>query len=258
MSYLEDLFKLDGKAGLVTGSARGIGLTLAESLAKAGVRVVLTDILEPELSAAAAKLKQDGLRVLEVSGDIGAPAFRSELMALVEEQFGRLDILVNNAGVTRPGDIFSYEDENWDRTYEINLKTPFELSRRAAMIMKKQNSGSIINLTSINAELAFPGNPAYVCFKGALKQLAKSLALDLGPYGIRVNNVGPGYMRTDMTRRSWQDEDRRRAIAGRTILGRWGEPADLVGAVLFLAGEASSYITGQDIYVDGGWLAKGL
>jgi NAD(P)-dependent dehydrogenase (short-subunit alcohol dehydrogenase family) len=124
--------------------------------------------------------------------------------------------------------------------------------------MKKQKSGVIINITSINAELAFPNNPAYVSSKGGLKQLTKSLALDLGKYGIRVNNIGPGYIRTDMTKKSWLNKSRRKKIEEKTMLGRWGVSEDLSGLVIFLSSDSSSYITGQDFYVDGGWLAKGL
>ncbi len=120
----------------------------------------------------------------------------------------------------------------------------------------KATGGSIINITSLNAELAFPDNPAYVAFKGGLKQLTKSLALDLGKYNIRVNNIGPGYMRTNMTKKGWANN--RKLIEDRTILGRWGTPDDLIGTAIFLLSSASSYITGQDIYVDGGYLTKGL
>ena len=120
----------------------------------------------------------------------------------------------------------------------------------------KATGGSIINITSLNAELAFPDNPAYVAFKGGLKQLTKSLALDLGKYNIRVNNLGPGYIRTNMTKKGWANN--RKKIEEKTILGRWGEPKDLVGTIIFLLSNASSYITGQDIYVDGGYLVNGL
>ena len=124
--------------------------------------------------------------------------------------------------------------------------------------MKENNSGSIINITSINAEMAFPDNPAYVAFKGALKQLTKSMALDLGKFGIRANCIGLGYIRTDMTKNSWDNIERRKMLEAKTALGRWGQPRDLVGTVILLCSEASSYITGQNIYVEGGWLAKGL
>ena len=135
------------------------------------------------------------------------------------------------------------------------MKAPYELSRKVAKYMKV-SGGSIINITSLNSELAFPSNPAYVSTKGGLKQLTKSLAVDLGKYNIRVNNVGPGYIKTNMTKQGWKKN--RKQIEDRTILGRWGEPEDLVGTIVFLLSSASSYITGQDIYVDGGYLTKGL
>ena len=124
--------------------------------------------------------------------------------------------------------------------------------------MSEQGGGSIINITSIAAEVGFPDNPAYQAAKGALKHLTRSLAVDLGSSGVRVNNIGPGYFKTDMTKGSWSDPEKREERSNRTLLGRWGVPEDLAGVVVFLASEASSYVTGQNIYVDGGWLAKGL
>ena len=154
--------------------------------------------------------------------------------------------------------MLDYPNDAWQKTFQVNLEAPFQLSRRLAPRMQAQGGGSIINVTSIGAERGFPDNPAYGAAKGALKQLTKSMATDLGSRGIRVNNLGPGYFHTDMTRQSHSDPARREARAARTLLGRWGEPADLAGAVIFLASDASSYMTGQDLYIDGGWLAKGL
>ena len=124
--------------------------------------------------------------------------------------------------------------------------------------MKKRRTGSIINVTSINAELGFPNNPAYVASKGGLKMLTKSLARDFGKYNIRVNNLGPGYIITDMTKSSYQNKKSRMTRQKHTLLGRWGVITDLVGPCIFLASDAAGYVTGQDIYVDGGWLANGL
>jgi len=179
-------------------------------------------------------------------------------MNFVKQKFIQVDILVNNAGVTFSGELFEYRSSDWDKTYEVNLKAPFELTKEVSQIMKQNKSGSIINITSLNAELAFPDNPAYVAFKGALKQLTKSLAIDLGQYGIRANNVGPGYFKTEMTIKSWNDINRKNKINDKTILKRWGMPEDLAGIIIYLSSDASSYVTGQDIYIDGGWLAKGL
>ncbi|MFZ1612737.1 MAG: SDR family oxidoreductase, partial [Holophaga sp.] len=176
----------------------------------------------------------------------------------VMDAFGACNVLVNNAGITLGGDLLDYSDDAWEQTYRVNLKAPFALARRLARTMKDTGRGSIINITSLNAELAFPGNPAYVAFKGALKQLTKSLALDLGPFGIRANAIGPGYMRTSMTAKSFADPVMHAHRRDHTALGRWGVPEDLAGAVIFLASDASSYVTGIDLYVDGGWLIKGL
>ena len=166
--------------------------------------------------------------------------------------------MVNNAGVTRGNVIDEYTEEDWNLTYEVNLKAPFRLIKEAAKGMRQRRAGSIINITSLAAEQGFPNNVAYVAFKGALKQLTKASALDLANDNVRVNCVGPGYFKTNMTAASWSDADKREQRTQRIPLGRWGEPNDLVGILIFLGSDASSYVTGQSIYIDGGWLAKGL
>lgn len=256
--FLEQLFSLDAKAAIVTGAARGNGRALAEALLRAGAGVLLVDVLQKELAETVETLKGSGLQAVGYACDLSAEGEPTAVKTAALAAFGRIDVLVNNAGITMSMPTLDYSEEAWMRTYEVNLKVPFQLSRAVAAVMRVNGGGSIINITSINAELAFPDNPAYVTFKGALKQLSKALALDLAKYGVRVNCIGPGYFRTDMTKKSYADpvlhEERRR----RTILGRWGEPDDLAGAVIFLASKASSYVTGADLYVDGGWLVKGL
>ena len=256
--YLTNLFSLTGRGALVTGAARGNGKAIAGALLRAGAWVVLTDRLERELQRTVKEFKGKGLKAIGIVADITSAAERAALVQFAEKAEGHVDILINNAGITLPHAGLDYPEENWERTYQVNLKAPFELSRLAAKAMAKRRCGVILNITSLNAELAFPDNPAYMACKGALKQLSKSLALDLGRFGIRVNNLGPGYMKTAMTKGSWQDPARRAARAGRTVLGRWGKPEDLAGAVIFLASDASAYVTGQDLYVDGGWLITGL
>jgi NAD(P)-dependent dehydrogenase (short-subunit alcohol dehydrogenase family) len=231
---MKDLFSIKDKVVIVTGASGGNGSTISDGLEEHGAIVVRADLPKYDVT------------------DI------NHLDSLVEdglEHNGRIDGLVNCAGVTYVNDLFEYTDEDWDNTYQVNLKAPYELSRKVAKYMKK-NGGSIINITSLNSELGFPNNPAYVSTKGGLKQLTKSLAVDLGKYNIRVNNLGPGYIKTNMTKGSWKN--RREEIEDRTIFGRWGEPEDLVGTVIFLLSSASDYITGQDIYVDGGYLVKGM
>jgi len=228
------MFSVEGKVIIVTGSNGGNGSAIVAGLKKLGAIVLGYDLPLYDITSNS-RLKHLVSHALDWNGEING--------------------LINCAGITRSNDIFEYTDKDWDDTYKVNLKAPFELSIEVAKHMK-ENGGSIINITSLNSELGFPNNPAYVAMKGGLKQLTKSLAVDLGKYNIRVNNVGPGYIKTNMTKQGWKNN--RKEIEDKTILGRWGEPEDLVGTIVFLLSSASSYITGQDIYVDGGYLTKGL
>ena len=231
---IKNIFSLKNKVIIVTGAEGGNGSTISKGLEEYGAIVVRADLPKYDVTN------------------------NNHLNKLIKDTLsykGKIHGLVNCAGVTYGNDLFEYTEEDWDKTYKVNLKAPYELSRKVAKEMKN-TGGSIINITSLNSELAFPNNPAYIAFKGGLKQLTKSLALDLGKYNIRVNNLGPGYIRTNMTKQGWANN--RKSIEDRTILGRWGVPEDLVGTIIFLLSSASSYITGQDIYVDGGYLIKGL
>ena len=228
------MFSVKDKVIIVTGSSGGNGSAIVDGLEKLGAVVLGYDL---------------------PYWDVTSNLHLYQLVDHALNHSGKIDGLINCAGITRGNDIFEYTDKDWEDTYKVNLKAPFKLSKEVAKHMK-ENGGSIINITSLNSELGFPNNPAYVAMKGGLKQLTKSLAVDLGKYNIRVNNVGPGYIKTNMTKQGWKNN--RKEIEDRTILGRWGEPKDLVGTMVFLLSSASSYITGQDIYVDGGYLTKGL
>ena len=258
MNYLESLFSLAGRQALVTGAARGNGRAIAEGLLRAGAEVLVVDVSEVELDQTVREFQASGLGATGELCDLGEIDQIEALASRVAERMPNLGILVNNAGVTLPGGFMEYPLDNWDLTHRVNLRAPFLLSQRLAPLLARVGDGVIVNVTSINAELGFPGNPAYVAFKGALRQLTKAMALDLGPHGIRVNAIGPGYVRTAMTQGSWEDPKKREDRQNRTILGRWGEPEDLAGVAVFLASRASAYMTGQSIYVDGGWLAKGI
>jgi NAD(P)-dependent dehydrogenase (short-subunit alcohol dehydrogenase family) len=258
VSYLDQLFSLEGKTAVVTGASRGLGNGIAAALLRAGAAVLLVSANQTRLLGATEAFQAQGLAASMHCCDLGDKAQIADLLAAIRQELGRVDVLVNAAGMTEGHTLFDYPDALWERTLQVNLSGAFYLTRGVGELMAEQKSGSIINITSINAERGFPGNPAYVASKGALKQLSKALAVDLAPYGIRVNNIGPGYFHTDMTSGSWDDPEQRAQRSSRTLLGRWGEVDDLAGLVILLASAASAYITGQDFYVDGGWLTKGL
>lgn len=256
MSHLEFLFSLEQKVAIVTGAARGNGRAIAEGFLQAGAIVYFIDILEEKLLAAKDEIQNNKAKF--VTADVTDFGLMKNIIQDIYNSEKRIDILVNNAGITLPEASDIYSDSKWEKTHLLNLKTPFKLSQLAAGCMKGSGGGVIINITSLCSELGFSDNPAYVAFKGGLKQLTKAFAKDWAKYNIRVNNLGLGYFKTDMTRKSWEDKKLREEISLRTMLKRWGGQEDIVGPAIFLASEASKYITGQDLYVDGGWLANGI
>ena len=258
MTYLNKLFSLKGKIAIVTGSCGGIGGALANALLKAEATVVLVDRDQQLLTERKEKLKSEGLNACEKYCDLTDLKQMDALVDYIKSDHQRIDILVNCAGVSFQRDGLDYPDILWNETMKVNLEAPFQLSKRMGKLMKKQGNGSIINITSINAERGFTDNPAYIASKGGLKQLTKSLAMDLGKFGVRANAIGPGYFRTQISEKSWNDPEKRKERAETTFLNRWGQLDDLFGLVIFLASDASSYITGQDIYIDGGFLMKGI
>jgi NAD(P)-dependent dehydrogenase (short-subunit alcohol dehydrogenase family) len=250
----ENLFDIKNKIIVITGAGRGIGHMFATSMAKHHAYVYCFDINFPvEIPAKLSK------NLFYVKCDlIDSKKFLMNCKKIYTKH-KKIDVLINNLGVTIPNNSEnSYSEKDWNETIRINLTTSFNCSQIVMPFMKKQKSGSIINITSINAEFGFPNNPAYIASKGGLKMLGKSMAKDWGKFGIRVNNLGPGYFKTTMNKKSWNNLKTRKIRTIRTMLNRWGETNELVGPCIFLASNASSYVTGQDIYVDGGWSANGL
>ena len=174
------------------------------------------------------------------------------------KNYSSIDILVNNAGITIPEEPSDYPTSYWQKTLDINVTAPFLLTKTLMKHLTNQGGASIINITSLNSDLGFPNNPAYVASKSALAGLSRSLAVDFGKKGLRVNSLAPGYIKTDMTGESWDNNEKRQARKNKTCLGRWGTPEDLIGPMLFLASDMSKYVTGQTLFVDGGWTIKGL
>lgn len=247
--YLERLFSLAGKVAVVTGASRGIGAALAAALAQAGAAT--TGVAR---STPGEPFPGIDYRVCDVRDE---GAFEA-LCSAVFEKHRRIDILVNAAGITLPRDRESDPRAAFDETIRTNLTAVHRCCEAVMPFMRQTGGGSIVSVTSIGSMLGFPDNPGYAASKGGLRALSRALAVDYAGYGIRVNNLVPGYVRTAMTEASYADPERHAQRSARTILSRWGAVEDLAGAVIFLASDASSYVTGSDLVVDGGWTAKGL
>lgn len=251
-NYIQDVFSLKGHVAVVTGASKGIGAEIAKALHNSGAIVYgIARSLYP---------KKKTNQIEYISCDITELAKLNQVFSSIYNKHSRIDILVNAAGITVPDEKHSLKQraENFKTTIKTNTEGPFNTINIVSQYMKKNNSGSIINITSIGAEFGFPNNPAYIASKGALKMMTKGFAEDLAEYRIRVNNIAPGYIETDMTSKSFQNKKRYQDIISNTMLKRWGTSKDLIGAAIFLSSEASSYITGIDLVVDGGWSAKGL
>lgn len=250
-------FRLDGLRALVTGGNRGIGLGLARGLAEAGADLVLTSRSADELAAAQRELTPLGVDVQVTTSDVANTEAIAEFYAEVVRRFGPIDILINNAGGTRRGPAHELSLEDWQAVLDLNLTSVFELSRCFARerIASKQ-PGRIINVGSLMCQSARAGTSPYAATKGGLLLLTKALAMDWAPHGILVNAIGPGYIETPLTAPLKAKPEFDAWVTQTCPLGRWGTPADLAGAVTFLASPAASFITGQIIYIDGGWLAK--
>ena len=241
--------KLANKTALVTGASQGIGLACAQRLVREGARVMLADV-RPEGAAAAAALG-DAARF--IVADVSQKSDVDALFAATIEAFGHLDILVNNAGVTHAADFLDLTEDDFDRVLRINLKSMFLCSQAAARDMVKRQSGCIINMSSVNAELVIPNQVPYVVSKGGVNQLTRVAAISLAQHGIRVNAIGPGTILTELAKQAvLGSPEARHTILSRTPLGRCGEPEEVAAIAAFLASDDASYITGQTLYADGG------
>ncbi|HEX6484157.1 MAG TPA: 3-oxoacyl-ACP reductase FabG [Ktedonobacteraceae bacterium] len=248
--------KLDGRVAFVTGAGRGIGAATALRLAEDGARVVLADIDPEGCKQVAAQIEQAGSQALAVSCDVADRAAVEAAFQQAVEHFGRLDILVNNAGVLRDNLLFKMSDDDWETVMNVHLKGAFLCSRAAQAPMVQQKYGRIISLSSVSA-LGNRGQANYSTAKAGLQGLTKTLAIELGPFGITANAVAPGFIDTEMTRatarRQGHDPDQVIEMASKSIpVRRVGQPRDVANVICFLASEESSYVTGQIIYVAGG------
>ena len=242
------LFSLVGKTILVGGASRGIGLAIANGLVSAGAQVVgFSRSATPPTAV-----------FRYVSCDISDEAAVDKTIVETATEFGGIDAYFHVAGISSPAATSIQNTSTFRQTLDVNLTSAYHCCIGVAGHMIPRQVGSIVVVTSIGSLQGFPGNPGYVASKGGLRMMSKALALDLGKHNIRVNSLAPGYIHTDMTEASYHDAEKSKQRADRTMLERWGKPEELVGAAIFLASDASSYVTGSDLIVDGGWTAKGL
>ena len=250
------LFNLTGKVALVTGGSKGLGKAMARGFAECGADIVISSRHEKELQPALEEiLKGTGRKGRYVVADMTKRADVTRLAKTTLELMGRVDILVNNAGSNKPQAIDQITDEAWDEIVELNLNSVMSLTRALVPQMKERRWGRVIHISSIMAYLSKEKRNSYSATKAALLGLARASALDLGVFGITVNCLAPGPFLTDLPM-SVLSETEKKTFADHTAVGRWGNPEELVGPALLLASDAGSYITGQTITVDGGFLCK--
>ena len=248
-------FSLAGKTSLVTGGSRGLGLAVAEGLAKAGSRIILVSrSLEPLQTASEKLAEETGAEVKAVAWDVSRTDSLGELVERAVAVFGRLDVLVNNAGAQVRKPFLEIIPDEYDHVLNTNLKAVFFLGQQVARYMVKNHvAGKIINVASLTSKLGIDNTSAYGASKGGVYSLTKNMAVELAKYGIRVSAVAPGYFRTQLTEAAFQDPERLSWMQSRIPLGSTGSPQDLAGTVVFLASPAADYLTGNVIFVDGGW-----
>jgi len=248
------MFALDGKVAMVTGCDTGLGQGMALALAQAGCDIAGVNVVPPDDTAV--QIKAIGRRFCDIRADLSR-AVAADLVAQAVAAFGRLDILINNAGIIRRADAIDFSERDWDDVISVNLKAVFFLAQAAArQFIAQKTPGRIINTASL---LSFQGGirvPSYTAAKSGVMGLTRLLANEWAKHGITVNAIAPGYMDTNNTAALRADPVRSAEILGRIPMGRWGLPADLAGPVVFLASEASAYVTGHTLAVDGGWLAR--
>ena len=252
MNSILQQFDLTGRRALITGSSSGIGQALATGLAGAGASVVLNGRNAGKLEEAAQKLRAAGANVLTAAFDVTDGAAVAKAVAKIEAEAGPIDILVNNAGMTRRAPLDQFEEAHWHELMKTNLDSVFLVGQAVARHMIPRGRGKIINICSVQSELGRPQTAPYAASKGAVKMLTKGMAIDWAPHGLQVNGLGPGYFKTELTQALVDNPEFSTWLVNRTPARRWGDVEDLVGAAVFLAGDASNFVNGHILYVDGG------
>lgn len=250
------LFDLSGRLALITGASRGLGFALARGLAEHGATVIMNARDVPRLDAAVSQLRELGLSAHALAFDVTDAQAAAAGVERAQAEFGPIDILVNNAGMQHRGPLEQFPVDQWDALMRTNVSSLFYVSKPVATQMIARGRGKIINIASVQSELARPGIAPYTATKGAVRNLTRGMATDWARYGLQVNAIAPGYFNTELTRALVQDSAFTEWLSARTPAGRWGEPRELVGAAVFLASDASSFVNGHTLYVDGGMTAS--
>ncbi|MBL1406590.1 MAG: gluconate 5-dehydrogenase [Hyphomicrobiales bacterium] len=249
------LFDLSGKTALITGSSRGLGFAFADGLAAAGARIVLNGINTKRLDEAATEMKAKGYDVLTSAFDVTDEKAIVEAFNKFDVDGIEVDILMNNAGIQFRKPMLELETSDWQRVLDVNLTSAFVIGREAAKRMAQRGAGKIINIGSLTSELARATVAPYTVAKGGIKMLTKAMAAEWGEKGIQANAIGPGYMVTDMNEALINNPEFDKWVKDRTPMRRWGLPEELAGTAIYLASNASNYVSGQIIYVDGGMIS---
>ena len=247
------LFDVEGKIVLITGSGRGLGLAYAKGYLKAGA--ILNSTSAEKLAETVAMLRADGYNAYGYSFDVSDENKVIEAIEEIENTIGPIDVLINNAGIHKRNMLINMSPNEWRKVIDVNLTSAFLVGQAVARKMMVRGTGKIINITSLNAELARANIANYSSAKGGLKMLTKSMATEWGPLGITCNAIGPGYIETDLTKPLVEDPKFDAWVKSEVPMGRWGKPEDIIGTAIFLGSAASDYINGYTIYVDGGWQA---
>ena len=250
------IFDIKNKVIIVTGSNSGIGKLISKFLLEYGAKVIRID--KNFSNSTKKKTFKSNSESFDIKFDLSDVKKIPSILKIIQKKFKKINGLINCHGITKEIKNNKKLVQNFDETINNNLKSTFVLSTLVCELMSKKKVGSIINITSLGAHLGFPRNPSYQMSKAGMRQLTKSLALDWGKSSIRVNNICPGYIKSTMTMKSYNNVKANKKRLDRMMLNRWGTQEDIVGAAIFLMSDASSYITGTDIYVDGGWTSKGL
>jgi NAD(P)-dependent dehydrogenase (short-subunit alcohol dehydrogenase family) len=252
---MAQLFDLTGKVALVTGASRGLGRAIAGGLAEAGADLVITSRHLPDVGRVASELAVGGRKVFALQVDVTRASEVDDAVARAIAAMGRLDILVNNAGINIRKPALELTEGDWDQTLDTNLKGCFLVARAVGRHMLARQAGSVVNIASMMASVVHAERAAYASSKGGLVQLTRVLAVEWAPYNVRVNAICPGPFLTDLNKVILNDPEKVKYFMDRLPMKRFGRPEELIGSVIFLASEASSYITGTTIYIDGGWTA---